>query len=166
MKKYLSIVLAIVMMFAICVPAFAADSTINEESTNPATADANVYTTFDTNDDTYTVTIPAEFQIPWKTDGSSSSVNLSYTVTTNLIPNSKVSVGVAANNGGKMDLAAPSATQFLTFTVANGTAVDYTGVNDGVTPTTMPTATVATFDQPIDTYTGTVTFTVTYTAAN
>lgn len=162
MKKYLSIVLAIVMMFAVCVPAFATE--IDQDSV-PQSADANVYTTFSKDDDEYTVTFDAQFEIPWKTDGTSSSVNLDYTVTTNLVPNSKVEVSVAAKNDGKMNLAVASDTQYLTFTVANGEAATYTGVTTAAHPTPMPTATVTEFNQRIDTYTGQVTFTVNYTAA-
>lgn len=160
MKKYLSIVLAISMMFAICVPVFAEDTVIDEDS-NPQTANADVYTVYDTDDDTYSVTIPASYEIDWD---DTDAKKLVYTVTTDLIPGSKVAVSVAANNNGEMTRTAGD--EKLKFTLANNTApVEFTGANTNASPATAPTATIAEFNQPIDTYTGSVTFTVTYTPA-
>lgn len=158
-KKYLSIVLAISMMFAICVPVFAEDTVIDKDS-NPQTANADVYTVFDVSDDTYSVTIPASYEIDWDDTGAK---DLDYTVTTDLVPGSKVAVSVAANNNGEMTREAGS--EKLTFTLANGDAAEFTGLNASAVPATVPTATIASFNQPIDTYTGSVTFTVTYTPA-
>ncbi len=62
MKKFLSIALAVVMMFAICIPAFATDITKNTDQT----AQAEVVTVFDeTKDWSYTVTIPAGVTVDW-----------------------------------------------------------------------------------------------------
>ena len=159
MKKYFSILLAIAMMFAICVPVFAEDTVIDEDS-NPKTANADVYTVYDTDDDTYSVTIPASYEIEWDDTGAK---DLDYTVTTDLIPGSKVAVSVAANNSGTMTRTAGAET--LTFSLANTDAVEFTGANTNASPATAPTATIASFNQPIDTYTGSVTFTVVYTPA-
>lgn len=70
MKKIFAVVLALVMMFAVCVPAFAADSVIKDDTAQ--TADAHIQTSMQKEDGSdgasYTVRIPAETVIPWEKD--------------------------------------------------------------------------------------------------
>ncbi|MBQ5677443.1 MAG: hypothetical protein IIV47_01080 [Clostridia bacterium] len=96
MKKVISLVMALVMMMAVMVPAFAADL-----SANPDSADViiNTSTLKDTDGDGvgeteaegYTVTIPADTTIPWGTE----ETDVSYTVESHLKRDGRVKVTVA-----------------------------------------------------------------------
>ncbi len=163
MKKVFSVVMAMVMLFALCVPAFAADPTITKDA--PAAVDgkqtgsADVVTTFSDSDESYTVSYPATVNVTW---GDTAAQEAKYTVTTNLKIGAKLTVSAAANNSGTMTAA--DTTDTLTFTVANGEAQDFTGVNNAVASTT--TVTIADFSgAAVGAYTGTMTYTVVYTPA-
>lgn len=104
MKKVLAIVLTIVMMFAVCVPAFAADLTINE--TAPAanaegkqTVDHLVKTSTQKEDGsngaTYLVTIPAETTIPWEKE----NYEVSYDIVSQLQAGKRLEIAVASQSG-------------------------------------------------------------------
>lgn len=167
MKKILSVVLAVVMLFAVCVPAFAAgtqeinkDTPVPVENKQTATADVFTKTTKDTGEDayTYSVTIPAEIQIGW---GDTTAQDASYKVTSQLLLGAKLVVGVAANNGGNMTN--PGTEKYLNFSLANGGNTNFAEVNNDAAPAAAPTVTVANFSGvPIAEYTGTLTYTVTY----
>ena len=96
MKKVLSFAMALVMMMAVMVPAFAV-----ELNANPDEADViiNTSTLKDTDGDgvgdkdaeEYTVTIPADTTIPWGTE----ETNVSYTVESHLKRDGRVKVTVA-----------------------------------------------------------------------
>ncbi len=96
MKKVLSFAMALVMMMAVMVPAFA-----TELKANPESADViiNTDTKKDTDDDgigdtdaeEYTVTIPADTTIPWGTE----ETDVSYTVESHLKRNGRVNVTVS-----------------------------------------------------------------------
>lgn len=96
MKKVLSFAMALVMMMAVMVPAFAAELKANPES---ADVIINTDTKKDTDDDgigdtdaeEYTVTIPADTTIPWGTE----ETNVSYTVESHLKRDGRVKVTVA-----------------------------------------------------------------------
>ena len=78
MKKVLSVALALVMLFAVCVPAFA-----SQTITQPGDTAVDVMTlTTDVNGDpaaNFTVTIPATVSIPWYGTTGGDSINWSYT---------------------------------------------------------------------------------------
>ncbi|MGN0520780.1 MAG: hypothetical protein ACI4LB_08585 [Candidatus Fimenecus sp.] len=158
MKKTISVVLALTMLFALCVPAFAADEYIYKD-TVPQTGDTDVVTTFDaTTDETYTITYPATVSVAW---GDTAAQDAKYTVTSALRIGAKLTVKAEANAGGEMTNSNTSDT--LTFTVQNGAAQDYPEVNNGVASST--TVTIADFSgAAVGEYTGTMTYTVTYTA--
>ena len=96
MKKVLSFAMALVMMMAVMVPAFAV-----ELNANPDEADViiNTSTLKDTDGDgvgdkdaeEYTVTIPADTTIPWGTE----ETDVSYTVESHLKRDGRVKVTVA-----------------------------------------------------------------------
>lgn len=162
MKKVLSVVLAVAMLCTLCITAFAADTTITKGNGTPATANADIVTTYSASaNDTYSIVIPAQYTIAW--DDTTANA-LSYTVTTDLVPGSKIAVSAAADDNG--DMTRTGGNEKLKFTLTDNTPVEYTGLNDAIAATTAPKATVASFDAPIDTYTGHVTFTVVYTPAN
>lgn len=165
MKKIISIALALVMMMAVAVPAFAATAVLGENK-------VNVETTFDaTTDASYTVTIPATISAKW---GKETTVyDASYSVKSQLLVGASVTVGVAYDadtddtNNGVMKNAETTATLKYTLTGAGKTT--FTGVNDGAKASDMggtdATITVAGFDAaPVGVYTGTITYTVEYVA--
>lgn len=163
MKKVISIILAVMMLASICVPCFAADITINKDTPAPQTAAPDVKTKLTKTDGsdayTYTVTIPASVEVAW---GDTTAQDAKYTVTSQLKLGDTLKVKAEANDGGKMTNAGTAST--LTFTVANGEEVVYNEVNNAVNSAT--TVTIADFSGvPIAEYAGTMTYTVTYTAA-
>ena len=165
MKKIISIALALVMMMAICVPAFAETAVLGENK-------VNVETTFNESTDTsYTVEIPATISVAW--DDETTAYNVGYTVTSQLLIGASVTVGVAYDtdaddtNNGVMTNAETTAT--LKYTLAGAGETAFTGVNDGAKASdvggTDATIIVAGFDAaPVATYTGTITYTVSYEA--
>lgn len=165
MKKIISIVLALVMMMAVAVPAFAATAVLGENK-------VNVETTFDaTTDASYTVTIPATISVAWNDETTAYEVG--YTVTSQLLVGASLKVAVNYDsdtddaNNGVMKNAETTAT--LKYTLAGAGKTTFTGVNDGAKASDMggtdATITVAGFDAaPVGVYTGTITYTVEYVA--
>ena len=111
MKKILSLAMALVMIMAVMVPAFAA-----ELSANPDSADVIINTSTlkdedgdgvgETDAEEYTVTIPADTTIPWGTENT----NVSYTVESHLKRDGRVKVtvsgaGVMKTNDGAYEIA-------------------------------------------------------------
>ena len=104
MKKLLAAALAVVMLFAVMVPAFAAGNIAYEdgkETGDPATV---IIKTSDKKLDdggnpvdarSYTVTIPADQEIPWGT----ASYDISYAVETHLAYGETLAVSVAGVQG-------------------------------------------------------------------
>lgn len=68
MKKLLAIVLALVMMFAVCVPAFATTVRGNESQANPVEATIKTNTELPEGTYAYVVEIPSTTVIPWAND--------------------------------------------------------------------------------------------------
>lgn len=132
MKKALSIALAVVMLFAVCVPAFAADLTADGQS---GTVIVKTTTKTSGGDDarSFTVTIPADTEIPW----GDLTTDLVYAVESHLGDNEFVNVKVAGN--GKMTYAA-SETHELPYTLTG--AVDFTADVPNVYPAADQTVTV------------------------
>lgn len=157
MKKILAVVMALTMLFALCVPAFAADpNPITKDTAQAGSAD--VITTFVASDETYSVSYPAAVNVAW---GDTAAQDAKYTVTSALQIGAKITVSAAENAGGTMTAAGTSDT--LTFTVQNGAAQDFTGANAAVDSTT--TVTIADFSgAAVGVYTGTMTYTVVYAA--
>ena len=96
MKKILAIAMALVMMMAICVPAFAAvtggsnagnDTIISTDTLKDEDGDG----VGDTDAEEYTVTIPADTTIPWGTENT----DVSYTVESHLKRDGRVKVTVS-----------------------------------------------------------------------
>lgn len=165
MKKIISIALALVMMMAICFPAFAETAVLGENT-------VNVETTYDAGTDaSYTVQIPATISVAW--DDETTAYDVGYTVTSQLLVGASVTVGVAYDtdaddtNNGIME--AEGTDKKLTYTLTGAGETAFTGVNNGAKASdvggTDATITVAGFDAaPVATYTGTITYTVSYEA--
>lgn len=118
MKKVLSVLLAVVMLFAVCVPAFAADL-----AANGASGDVIVKTKTTKIDEggnevdarSFTVTIPADTEIDWGT----LATDLVYTVESHL--GDMEFVNVTVNGNDKMVYEA-SKTYELPYTLTGATA--------------------------------------------
>ena len=158
MKKIIAIVMALVMMMAVTVPAFAADITKDTAQAGQAT----VATTTDDTDATYTVTYPAATTIAW---GDTNAVNVNYAVTSQLPIGASLKVSVAADNNGEMT-SANAVGYKLTYTLTGGAEETFQEINNNVPPSTDVTVAIADFSKAVpDVYTGTLTYTVAYTAA-
>ncbi len=103
MKKVLSLALALVMMFAVCIPAFATVDNGNGGSTTVVLVDG---TNGGTYDGSWTVTIPATVQIPW---GKVTS-NVEYSVFCQLATGKLVSITVSSSDNFTMKNEAKTAT--------------------------------------------------------
>ena len=164
MKKIIAIVMALVMMMAVTVPAFAADPITNESTNNSGTV--NVTTKFDENSDwSYTVTIPADIQVQW---GDTSEKDMTYSVESQLLIGASLDISAVADNNGEMTASAGT-TETLKFNVTGGDAVNFKEVNEanttapGVVGGTNVKVAIETFEgKPVGVYAGTLTFTVVY----
>lgn len=157
MKKILAIAMALVMMMAICVPAFAAvtggsnagSDTIINTDTKKDTDDDGIG---DTEADWYTVTIPATQTLAWETE----SKDIEYTVASQLKTGEAVKVTVAdADAAYKMT----SAGGELAYTLDNATFTAPSAVYDDTAKVTVKVALDDWKSVAIDNYTDTLTFT-------
>lgn len=161
MKKIISVLLAVAMLAALTVPAFAAEIT-KDSAEQSATIDVVTKTTNTDGADayTYSVTFPASFEFAW---GDTAAKDATYTVTSQLLLGASLDVSVATNNGGKMTNENTAST--LTYTLTNGGSTHFTEVNNSAAPTAQPTVSIASYaGVPIAVYTGTLTYSVTYNA--
>lgn len=157
MKKILAIAMALVMMMAICVPAFAAvtggsnagNDTIINTDTKKDTDDDGIG---DTEAAWYTVTIPATQTLAWETE----SKDIEYTVASQLKTGEAVKVTVAdADAAYKMT----SAGGELAYTLDNATFTAPSAVYDDTAKVTVKVALDDWKSVAIDNYTDTLTFT-------
>lgn len=134
MKKVLSIALAVVMMLAVCVPAFAADITTGGGT---GTTIIKTVTTTAGGEDAanFTVTIPADTEITWGAE----STTLTYYVESHLRYGQHVEVSVAGN--GVMSYVA-SADDTFTLPYALGGEAAYAAESPVVYPAASPDFTV------------------------
>ena len=157
MKKIFAVLLALVMLFALCVPAFAADATIDQNTVDgKGTATVKTDISAVAGDGTFTVSYPAEMYIPW----GQPATDFTYTVTSQLKTGKVVQVGVAQNN--TVMTAASTAT--LAYSISGDiTAVKMTApvVTDVEKTVTVNVADTAWDAAAIDTYSDTLTFTAT-----
>lgn len=157
MKKILAIAMALVMMMAICVPAFAAvtggsnsgsDTIINTDTKKDTDNDG----VGDTEASWYTVTIPATQTLPWEATSS----NIKYTVASQLKTGEAVMVKVDdADKAYKMTAAGGE----LKYSLENATFTAPSAVYNAETSVTVKVALNDWKSVAIDNYTDTLTFT-------
>ncbi len=159
MKKVISVLMAITMLAALMVPAFALDKTLDE---NTKSDTAEVKTNYDNLEATggyYTVTFPAETTIAWGTVDTT----IKYTVSTQLIPTATLNVTVAQNNPAMEKQNALDTDPKLTYTLSGDTNV--TGISPFVTDEehtlNINITKDAWGDVPVDDYSDQLTFTAT-----
>ena len=153
MKKVLSLALAIVLIFTICVPVFAGtlDATTSTGST-PVRVDGSTVGA------SFTVTIPATATITW----GQTEKSVEYSVYSQLATGKGVKVTVNADADGKMKNAANTA--FLEYSLKSGTT-EYTTTKSVILSENAEKSSVvvqiptANWDKAsIDNYVGTLTF--------
>lgn len=150
MKKVLSIALALVMMFAVCVPAFAVE--LNKDNLSDT---ATVYTdTSLVGAGDFTVTFEAETPVMW----GATSTALTYNVDAQLAAGKKLNVTVAADHG-VMTLENGDATLAYTITGADTNFTTDGAVYTGTRTVAVEVASEAWDLAAIGRYSDTVTFT-------
>lgn len=160
MKKVISVLMAVAMLAALMVPAFALDKTLDE---NTKSDTAEVKTNYDNLEATggyYTVTFPAETTIAWGTEDTT----IKYTVSTQLIPTATLKVTVAQDNAA---MKSADETE-LPYTLSGDTEV--TGIQPFVTDEehtlNINITKDAWGDVPVDDYSDRLTFTATVSGLN
>ena len=97
MKKIIAIVMALVMMMAVTVTAFAADLTQGPANNGDVTITTDTKDADGNDVERYTVTIPADTTIPWGQDKTA----VDYAITSQLRRNHRVEVSVAGSGAMK-----------------------------------------------------------------
>ncbi len=155
MKKVLSLALALVMMFAVCIPAFA--NTQYDNGTAGTTTKVVVDGIKDKGEGSFTVTIPAEVEIPWGKEYT----NVEYSIFCQLQTGKLVSIVVSSADGFTMKNQAKTAT--LKYGLSDTTYTTKQSVILASSPETsavkvnIPTSNWE--EASIDNYSGTLTFT-------
>ncbi len=155
MKKILSLALALVMIMAVCVPAFAA--TQYDNGTAGSNTDVLVDGVADLGEGSYTVTIPAVVQIPWGKE----TTDVDYSVFCQLKTGKRVKVTATSIDSKTMKNTAQTAT--LKYDLSDTT---YTTTKSVILASAPEKATVKVLipktnwdGASIDKYSGTLTFT-------
>lgn len=155
MKKVLSLALALVMMFAVCIPAFA--STQYEDGTAGSTTTVLVDGKKDKGEGSFTIVIPAEVKIPWGNEYA----DVKYSVFCQLQTGKLISVTVSSADNFTMKNQAKTAT--LKYKLSDTTYTTTKSVilandaEEAVAKVNIPTANWNAAS--IDNYSGTLTFT-------
>lgn len=165
MKKILSIVVAVLMIAAICVPCFAA--TIDKTTPDgKGTAQVKTDISAVADNGTFVVTIPAEMPIPWNTANTDSSKDFTYSVESQLKTGKRIQVDVAQNSANMTS--ASGATLAYTITgdiTAVKTTASVVAAGTFVKTVTVNVAGAAWANAAIDEYSDTLTFTAQIVAA-
>ncbi len=155
MKKVLSLALALVMMFAVCIPAFA--NTQYDNGIAGSTTKVTVDGIKDMGEGSYTVTIPAEVPIYWGEE----TTDVNYSIYCQLQTGKLVKVTASSADDGVMKNAAQTAT--LKYSLSE---TSYTTTKSVIFASNPEKSTVkvnilkANWDgASIDNYIGTLTFT-------
>ncbi len=125
MKKILSIALALVMMLAVCVPAFAADLSAKETDSGDVIITTSTQKEDGSDGDWYIVTIPADTTIAWGAE----STTLNYSAETHLL------------YGKTLDVDVVSADYIMTYAPEAGVALDLAFALNGDTDVNFATVT-------------------------
>lgn len=164
MKKIISALLALTLMLAVCVPAFA--TVINEQTPAPQTAESTVQTKLKEGmnpNGTYTVTIPATIDIAWGAETTAST----YSVESQLVAGKKLNVQVTTSASSLTSELKNAAGKTIAYTLSGDT--NFTTDTEVVPETTKDLSFAITPEAwnavPYDIYKDTLTFTVEVVAA-
>ena len=155
MKKILAVALALVMMLAVCVPAFATDI-----ATNGGTGDTTLQTLTTDEDGNpvagFTVTIPATVDIPW--GGTTVGDTLDWSYVSQLEAGKQLSISVDKASGSLTN-----GTDNLAYTLSGdavGAAFTTGAAVCALTEKSINIAVSGWDDVPVGAYSDTLTFTV------
>ena len=167
MKKILSVLLAVSMLLALCIPAFAADITTDGGTDDIIIKTAMLKDTVgDIDAESFKVTIPADTTLPWGT--ADTLTTLPYYVESHLKFGKRLTVAVANDGANTMKYTVGGTTMTLAYTLGGDknfdtvTPVAYDTVNDRGVEKTL-TVSVAGDDwntAVVGEYADTLTFTV------
>ena len=153
MKRIISLALAFVLMFSICVPVFAANLTINQKTSN-----STVSVDGSTAGATFVVKIPPTVDIKWEQKETS----VEYSISSQLATGKHVKVTVRPDADGKMKNA--DNTAYLEYSLESN-PTEYTTTESVISADTPEKATAVVKiplenwkKASIDNYTGTLTF--------
>lgn len=153
MKRIISLALAFVLMFSICVPVFAANLTINQKTSN-----STVSVDGSTAGATFVVKIPPTVDIKWEQKETS----VEYSISSQLATGKHVKVTVRPDADGKMKNA--DNTAYLEYSLKSN-PTEYTTTESVIFADTPEKATAVVKiplenweKASIDNYTGTLTF--------
>lgn len=156
MKKFLALALALVMMLAVCVPAFATDI-----ATNGGTGDTTLQTLTTDEDGNpvagFTVSIPATVEIPW--GGTSTGDTLDWSYVSQLQAGKQLSISLDKAAGTFYT----DGVNTLAYTLSGdavGTAFTTGAAVCALTQKSIDIVVTGWDDVPVDAYSDTVTFTV------
>ena len=155
MKKLISLALALVLIFTICVPVFAA--TLNAATpmgSTPVRVDGSTVGA------SYTVTIPAEFPINWdETDAT----EVPYKVNTEMNAISSIKVKVSSDGTGTLTNSVNNTDVLYNETANFDVETTFRGMVTDGKQDPAPTVTVSGWDDvPVGEYRTTLTYTVEY----
>ena len=163
MKKILAVAMALTMLFALCVPAFA--GTITQSTPDPKEAVVPVKTTYSTGNESFTVSYPAAMDLPWGTLVDEPKAAFGYSVVSQLQTGKTITVTVTPTN----TVMTSAAGETLAYTLAgdvNATTTAAVVAADAFKKTVKVDVAESAWDAAaINEYTDTVTFSVTVNAA-
>ncbi len=133
MKKILAIAMAIVMMMAIAVPAFAADLSVKDTDSGEVIITTSTDKADGTDGDWYTVTIPADTTIAWGEENTA----LKYSAETHLL------------YGKTLDVTVTSADYVMTYAPEVGVSLDLAFALTGDTAVNFATVTYPAVEKAI-----------------
>ncbi len=133
MKKILAIAMALVMMLAVCVPAFAADLSVKDTDSGDVIITTSTQKADGSDGDWYIVTIPADTTIAWGAE----STELTYAAETHLL------------YGKTLDVDVTSADYTMTYAPEAGVALDLAFALSGDTDVNFATVTYPAVEKAI-----------------
>ena len=167
MKKILAVAMALTMLFALCVPAFA--GTITQGTPDPKEAVVPVKTTYSTSDESFTVSYPAAMELPWGTLVDDTNAAFEYSVVSQLQTGKTITVAVSQAHAVMTSAASETLAYTLAYTLAGDvnvtTAAAVVAAGGFVKTVKVDVAQSAWDAAAINEYTDTVTFAVTVNAA-
>lgn len=163
MKKILAVAMALTMLFALCVPAFAGTGTITKDT--PDQAVVPVKTTYSPSDESFTVTYPASMDLPWGTLVDDTEAEFEYSVVSQLQTGKTITVAVSQTNAVMTSAARETLAYTLRGDVNVTTAAPVVAAG-AFNKTVMVDVAQSAWDAAaINAYTDTVTFAVTVNPA-
>lgn len=133
MKKILSIALALIMMLAVCVPAFAADLSVKDTDSGDVVITTSTDKADGSDGDWYVVSIPADTTIAWGAEAT----ELKYSAETHLL------------YGKTLDVDVTSADYIMTYEPEAGVKLDLAFALSGDTDVNFPTVTYPAVEKAI-----------------